>query len=117
MHVRLCLGTFLLAMSFGLQAADQPVAKLPPAGACAYAPCAPSAAPILMVSIQPETAPVAIAEAAAVDEVPFVSLFERSPLMRLIAWYCGLMAPVALMILTGITIFEYRKRRKTTDGS
>lgn len=128
MHARLFLGISLMTLSIGLSAADKPVPQPPPAGACAAkangvqaASCAATAAPILMVSIQSATtpvptSPVPTAEVAAVDEVPYQSLFDRSPLMRMIAWYCGAMAPFALMILTGITVFEYGKRRKKPGG-
>ncbi len=119
MGFRSCLGISLLAFCCGLQAAGQPVP--PKLAVCdntdrsASAPCMTAEPPLLMVSIQPTPAQEATVPSPVVDEHPFVSLFERSPLMRMIAWYCGAMAPLALILLTGITIFEYAKRRKKGD--
>lgn len=119
MRFRICLGISLLALCCSLQATDQPVPPKRPAcnnaSGSASTPCTTAEAPLLMVSIQPTTMQEALVSGSMVEERPFVSLFERSPLMRMIAWYCGAMAPLALILLTGITIFEYAKRRKKGD--
>lgn len=46
-----------------------------------------------------------------VDDTPYNGLFQRSPLMKYLAWYCAIMAPIAFILLTGLTLIEFQKRR------
>lgn len=122
MRIRTFLAMSLLACCAMTQAAPFPAA---PANPCAdtagkASPCQTAVAPVLMVSIQ-ENKPIVAnptpePENAKAESEPYETFMDRSPLMRAIVWYCAAMAPIALLLLTGITVFEYRKRRATGRG-
>ena len=117
MRLRSTLTILLLACCASTQAAGTPAAA--PDNACANAASAPAscraaAAPIFILPAQGSAAPATSAATAAVpvvEDVPYVGLFQKSRLMKYLAWYCAVMAPIALIWLTVFTLNEYRRRR------
>jgi hypothetical protein len=125
MRLRSCLLMFVLACCAISQAADKPAAQTGicanPANTAAQSKqCQEAAAPVFIVPVETAAQQAAKAAKAKADDAPYNGLFQRSPLFKYLAWYCAIMAPVALIFLNVFTLTEYRirreKKRKSLDN-
>ena len=114
MRLRLTLATLFLAACASAQAAGA-ADKACATAVGAAVPCPSAAMPIFILPAQGSAAgsaaPATTAQAPVAEEVPYVGLFQKSRLMKYLAWYCAVMAPIALILLTVFTLAEYRRRR------